>query len=127
MKKNFKTNELEILVELVDEELGETQSLYDENKDINISKRLNILKNIKSELVKNDEIPTEVKLGVEIGKLVNNGFQFEDTYKFITRQTTSIVYADELFNLYDKFGFKEVNNIIISLGNEKFKEVKQDE
>lgn len=127
MKKNFKTNELEILVELVDEELGETQSLYDENKDINISKRLNILKNIKSELVKNDEIPNEVKLGVEIGKLVNNGFQFEDTYKFITRQTTSIVYADELFNLYDKFGFKEVNNIIISLGNEKFKEVKQDE
>lgn len=118
---NLSLNEQEILKELLDEEIEDLDN--SEVSTIN-DERYNFLKQIRKKL--NDEaLPLEIRLGFEIGKL--SKFAFEDIYNAITKKENLTLYCDELFNLYDKFGYKEVNAVIFSLGKEKFKEAKENE
>lgn len=124
MNKQFTNKELEILVDLVDEELGETQNLYDETKEDNIKKRLNTLRDIKKELT-DTPITKEMNLGLRIGML-SNEYKFKPIYEFLIHKTDNCYYFDELRDLYDKFDYSSVNALIIQLGNEMY-EVKKDE
>lgn len=123
--------EKEILEDLVDEEIEETKNLMDkefeETEAVNteIETKLEALIDIKGALTANP-IPYEVQLGIELGVLLNQ-YSFKEIYEFLTYKKDSCYYCDKLRNLYDKFDYKTVNEIIIQLGNQKFKEVKEDE
>ena len=123
--------EKEILEDLVDEEIQETQNLLDkefeETKAVNteIETKLETLRDIKGVLTVKP-IPYEVQLGIEVGDLLNQ-YYFKEIYEFLTYKSDSSYHYDKLRNLYDKFDYKTVNAIIIQLGNQKFKEVKEDE
>ena len=127
MKKRFNQEELEVLNELVGEEIVETQQLYDEFKKDDVQKRLNLLKGIHFELNSNI-VSKEIQLGIAVGQL-SEKYQFKDIYNFITLKDTICMYFDTLKNLYEKFGFDQVNKLIIHIGNEKFadKEGNKDE
>jgi len=124
MEKKFTKKELEILIDLVDEELGEAKKLFDETKEENIKKRLLLLDDVKQELISTPETK-EIQLGVEIGKLSTN-YSFKYIYDFLTHKANNCLYFDVLRNLYDKFDYSMVNGLIIQLGNKMY-EVKENE
>ena len=115
--------EKEILIDLVDEEIEETQNLLDkefeETKVVNetIESKLETLKDIK-EALSIRPYSKEAELGIAIGRL-SNSYSFNEIYKFITHKQDSCYACETLRNLYERFGYKEVNELIIQVGNEK--------
>lgn len=119
MEIKFNQNELEILIDLVNEELEETQNLYDERREEDIYKRLINLKDIKKELTEENKLSKEIKLGMAIGKLYYS-YEFKSVYEFLIHKNDNFYYANTLRDLYEKFDYNTVNQMIIQLGKEKF-------
>lgn len=114
-------NEEETLRDLLNEEIEETKKC---EVNENVISYINNLRYIKNKLDNND-LPNEVRLGIEIGQLKDT-YKFKEIYKFITDQSKDCFYFVELKPLYDEFGYEAVNNVIMTVGKKMY-EVKENE
>lgn len=114
-------NEEETLRDLLNEEIEETKKC---EVNENVISYISNLRYIKNKLDNND-LPNEVRLGIEIGQLKDT-YKFKEIYKFITDQSKDCFYFVELKPLYDEFGYEAVNNVIMTVGKKMY-EVKENE
>lgn len=63
----------------------------------------------------------DIKLGFELCEVLNS-YYIEDLIEFLKGKTASCLYFDKLKPLYDKYGYKTVNNCLMVLYKEKKKE-----
>ena len=130
MEKNFNGKELEILIDLVDEEIEETKKLQNdvemttEEQVIN-DEKLKTLNLIKDNL-EIKPYSKEIELGIEIGK-ITSGYDFEEIYKFVTHKSNRCYSYTTLRDLYDKFDYNKVNEIITYIGDIKYQKQEEDQ
>jgi len=110
-------NEKEALKDLLDEEIEETKKCQVSEE---IMSYLSNLKCIKNKLNDNS-LSSEVKLGIKIGQLKDR-YGFKDIYNFIAGKTKDCLFYVDVKPLYDEFGYLEVNEVILAVGKEMFKE-----
>lgn len=65
----------------------------------------------------------DVKLGLNIAKL-QDSYKYDDIIKFLKGEKKDCMYFDTLKPLYDEFGYKEVNEVLLEIERS---EEKQDE
>ena len=112
MEKFFTEKELEILVDLVDEEIEETEKLNDECK-------LGDLRIIKSTLEAEKETKLEfkedIRFGLKLADLKRTHY-FKDLVAFLKGETKNCYNFDTLYPLFDEFGYKKTVIAILILG-----------
>lgn len=125
MEKIIKLNEkeLEIINMLVDEEYEILKANINDDKNIDIKDLINI----KAKLVLTDNLvddrikPTinnDVRLGMEI-KTLENYYDYDNLISFLKGKTQSCYSFEKIKPLYDKYGYKLVNNVLLELDREE--------
>ena len=83
-----------------------------ENKIENKNENKSILQTFADELKQN--MLENTMLGYEIGK-IQSRYNFNSIVEFLKGKTTSCYSFDELKPLYDKYGYKQVNEAILHI------------
>lgn len=110
-------NEEEALRELLDEEIEETKKGQVSEE---VMLYLDNLKFIKNKLQDN-ELSLDVRLGLKIGQFQMQ-YGFKDIYNFIAGNTKDCMFYVDVKPLYDEFGYSKVNETILKIGKQMFKE-----
>lgn len=112
MEKLFTKKEIEILVDLVDEEIEETEKLNDEVKLVDLHIIKNTLESKKEDISKLNE---DVRFGLKLADLQRT-YYFKDIIAFLKGEKNSCYNFDTLYPLFDEFGYKKTVNAILYLG-----------
>ena len=115
--------EEETLRELLDEEIEETKKCEVDEKTLPYFCNLKIIKN----KLQDDVLSLDIRLGLKIGQLKKNYYIFKDIYNFIAENTKECLYFADIKPLYDEFGYSKVNETILKVGKQMFKEVENEQ